>query len=136
MAHQDVPNQEGARRFVEQLAERLGASATVRVVYGEPVETQGKTVIPIARVAYGFGGGGGSGRAPGPEGAPGEQVGSGAGGGGGVKVDPIGVLEMTGEATRFVPIQEHRLVLPALGVGLVVGLLLGRRWAGCGKCSS
>lgn len=128
MDQQDVPNGEGARRFFEQLAKRLGASATVKVVYGDPVEAQGKTVIPVARVAYGFGAGWGAGRVPAPGGEAGGQVGSGTGGGGGVKVDPIGFVEVTGDTTRFVPIQENRFVLAALGVGLAVGLILGRRW--------
>jgi hypothetical protein len=51
-------------------------------------------------------------------------------------VDPIGFVEVTGDTTRFVPIQEHRFVLAALGVGLAAGLLLGRRWAGRSGCGT
>jgi uncharacterized spore protein YtfJ len=37
------------------LAESLRESAAVEKVYGEPVEAHGKTIIPVARIAYGLG---------------------------------------------------------------------------------
>lgn len=39
------------------VTERLQDSANARTVFGDPVERDGRTVIPVARVAYGFGGG-------------------------------------------------------------------------------
>ncbi len=41
-----------------RLAERLGATAAASAVFGTPVERNGVTVIPVARVRWGFGGGG------------------------------------------------------------------------------
>ena len=43
--------------FIENLATRLGQNASVKSVYGEPIVTDGKTIIPVAQVAFGFGGG-------------------------------------------------------------------------------
>ena len=37
------------------LAESLKESATIEKVYGEPIEAYGKTIIPVARIAYGLG---------------------------------------------------------------------------------
>ena len=42
------------------LVERLAEAGGVGSVYGDPVEHGDRTVIPVARVAWGFGGGGGS----------------------------------------------------------------------------
>ena len=47
----------------QTLIEPLSKSATVKSVYGEPITANGKTIIPVARIAYGFGGGSGKKRA-------------------------------------------------------------------------
>lgn len=41
-----------------RLARGLGANAAANSVFGTPVEREGVTVIPVARVRWGFGGGG------------------------------------------------------------------------------
>jgi uncharacterized spore protein YtfJ len=79
--------------LVATISERLKASADVKVVYGEPQVIEGKTIIPVAVASYGFGAGSGGG----PEG-------QGGGGGGGMRVKPVGVVEITAERTRFIPI--------------------------------
>ena len=76
--------------FTERLAERLGAAARASAVFGEPVEEQEVTVIPVARARWGFGGGSG--------GRDGEQ---GAGGGGGMFVSPVGYIELRAGEARF-----------------------------------
>ena len=50
-----------AADILQQIGESLGSSATVKAVFGEPVHAAGRTVIPVAKVAYGFGGGFGTG---------------------------------------------------------------------------
>lgn len=87
-------------RWLERLAERVGGHATVRAVFGNPIERGGLTVVPVARVRWGFGGGTGS-RIDAGEGSAG---GSGAGGGGGVTADPVGYLEMGAGRVVFQPI--------------------------------
>ena len=43
--------------ILQSVKERILA-ANVKSVYGEPIAAQGKTVIPVAKVMYGYGGGG------------------------------------------------------------------------------
>jgi len=79
------------------LADRVGSRAGVRAVFGDPVERDGITVIPVGRVRWGFGGGGGQG---GPEG----QQGEGSGGGGVVVASPAGYIEIAGGTATYRPI--------------------------------
>ena len=106
---------------VASLVDRLHESANVSSVYGEAIERSGKTIVPVARVAYGFGGGFGS-----ADEADGD-AGEGGGGGGGVSATPVGVLEITDDETRFVRYGQPRKWLGALALGVGIGLLVGRR---------
>src|SRR5262245_14951794 len=91
--------------FLGKLADRVGAHASVKAVFGEPIERDGMIVVPVAKVRWGFGGGAGSGPVmPGDEGAAGTASGSGQGGGGGVTADPIGWLEIGPDGAEFKPI--------------------------------
>lgn len=99
--------------LIERLAQQLGITAAARTVYGEPVERDGITVIPVARVRYGFGGGGGTNSAA-------EE---GSGGGAGVVVTPVGYIEIKQNATRFRPIRSSAASVVAVS-GLVAWLLL------------
>ena len=69
-------------------------------MFGEPVQQGGVTVIPVARVRWGFGGGGGRSDAA-PDGPA-----SGSGGGGGVAADPIGYVEIGSDGAAFRTIRE------------------------------
>jgi uncharacterized spore protein YtfJ len=48
------------KELIDSAVEHLHTSASVKTVYGEPVVIDGKTIIPVAKVAYGFGGGAGT----------------------------------------------------------------------------
>ncbi len=118
------------QRIVSELVERIKGSAKVEVVYGEPREIGDKTIIPVAVVAYGFGAGaGGGGAGPGGDGAIGS--GGGGGGGGGVRVHPVGVLEVTADETRQVPILDWTRIITTgltfVGLWMIVRALRGRR---------
>lgn len=89
-----------ADELLVRLAELIGAKAGVQAVFGEPTTRENLTVIPVARVRWGFGGGGGRADAP-PSGPA-----SGSGGGGGVAADPIGYLELGPDGSAFRPIRE------------------------------
>ena len=118
-------------RIVSELLERVKGSAKVEVVYGEQREIGEKTIIPVAVVAYGFaaGAGSGTGQAPGGNGPSGS--GGGGGGGGAVRVQPVGVLEVTPEDTRLVPVLDWTRIITTgltfLGLWLLVRALRGRR---------
>ena len=117
------------------IAELLERSLSIRHVYGEPVQHGDTTVIPVAKVAYGFGAGGGRGPGRGRPGAPDESSSTeekpaeaqGAGGGGGVRMTPVGALEIGPSGTRFVRFHPIAPLLGAAWLGLVVGWLLARR---------
>lgn len=113
--------------FVERLAERIGANVNVKAVFGEPIERDGVTVIPVAKVRWGFGGGAGSGPVAVGPGLPGNaatdsnagmQAGSGQGGGGAATADPIGWLEIGPDGAEFRPIVP---AMPSPGFLLAAG---------------
>ena len=83
------------QEIITSIADRLKASGDVKIAFGEPQVIEGKTIVAVASVAYGFGGGSGMGP---------QRQGEGHGGGGGLRVKPLGVLEITAERTRFVPV--------------------------------
>jgi hypothetical protein len=72
-------------KTLRTLGDHLQVGASVRNVYGDPVNIGGRTVIPIARVSYGFGAGG---RVGGNGDAESERGGS--GGGAGMTARPVG----------------------------------------------
>lgn len=96
----------------ESLAERLGRSAQAAAVFGQAVERDGVTVIPVARARWGMGGG--SGFRPGRED-------TGVGGGGGAVTSPVGYIEIRDGESSFKPIVELKVIL---GLGLAAGALL------------
>lgn len=110
-------------KILDRLGERIGTQATVKAVFGEPVERGDLTVIPVARVRWGLGGGSGSGPMQGREGNG--EVGSGTGAGGGAMSDPLGYLEVRPSGATFVPLSSPYMN-PALIVasGLALGFLI------------
>lgn len=97
----------------DDILTRVGDQLGIRRVFGEPIERDGITVVPVA-VAIG-GGGGGTG--------PDEQ---GSGGGLGGMVRGIGVYAISNGQVRFVPAIDTT-ALAAIGVILASVLLRGRR---------
>ncbi|MFB6154925.1 MAG: GerW family sporulation protein [Haloferacaceae archaeon] len=138
------------------VVESLRESASAETVYGDPIVTDDRTVVPVARVAYGFGGGFGTGGPVSDErdGGAGANVGverendrdesavtgadsdsdregsgtggSGGGMGGGVTATPVGVVEITASGTRVVRFGETRRLLTVAAAAGLFGLLLGR----------
>lgn len=106
--------------LLEWLAERIGGRARAEAVFGPPVEHGHVTVIPVARIRWGFGGGGGEDR----QGAGA----SGSGGGGGVAADPVGYIEVTDAGATFRPIGDAfanpaLILASALAAGIVLRAL-------------
>jgi uncharacterized spore protein YtfJ len=104
--------------FVERLGDRVGLNATMsaRAVFGDPVERDGITVIPVARVRWGFGGGAGAG---GDENVAGGEHGEGSGGGGGAMSSPLGFIEIANGTATFRPINDPVAMWPLLIVGSI-----------------
>ncbi|MFE5811871.1 spore germination protein GerW family protein [Streptomyces sp. NPDC056479] len=110
----DAPAAGATAVLLERLAEKLGGRASVTAVYGEPVTVDVLTVIPVAKVGFGFGGG--AGRM-----VEGAKAGDGGGGGGGVEARPLGYIEIRDGAATYKPIRDPwgDIVLP------LAALLLG-----------
>ena len=108
--------------LLERIGETVGQRAQVSTIFGEPVEREGVTVIPVAKARFGFGGGGGSGAREANEG-------SGGGGGGGVAVTPIGYIEVHDRSAAFkrisTPLDFLALVAAASLAASAVKRLLG-----------
>lgn len=121
----------GSTTVIDQIIDRVKNAARVELVYGESREMHGKTIIPVALVAYMFGGGEGSGTGPHHNGSGEARAGSGGGGGGMVRVLPVGVLEVTDYETRLVPIIDWTRIITtgitALGIWMALRTIFRRR---------
>ena len=101
----DTPIDEMIHRL-STIPEESGASAC----FGAPVERNGHTIIPVARVAFGYGAGFGRGTGTGPRhhgnGAEGseEGAGEGGGGGGGGSSTPVAIIDISSADVRIEPI--------------------------------
>jgi uncharacterized spore protein YtfJ len=111
-----------AHALLQSLKESILSQASVKAIYGEPIAAHGKTVIPVAKIMYGYGAGAGTGGV-GDTSARGE----GGGGGGGVRAIPVGVIEVSEQQTRFVPITDRKKLAGAVLAGIGLGMLLGWR---------
>jgi MYXO-CTERM domain-containing protein len=105
--------------------ERLQNAANVKSVFGDPIEAQGRTLVPVARVCYGFGAGQAN-RESGDDSSD-DSAKKGGGGGGGASARPLGVLEVTAEGTRFISAPGNGKLYGGIAVGVLLGLWLGRR---------
>ena len=99
--------------LLERLAQQIQVNANAKQVYGEPVERDGTTIIPVAKVQWGFGGGG---------------IGRGAaergGGGGGARAYPTGFIELRDGKAEFRPIQDPMATALIATAGLLAGMFL------------
>lgn len=77
--------------------QQIKDTANVRAAFGEPQVFDDKTIIPVAKVAYGMGLGFGSDEA---EDEP-IATGGAGGGGGGATSTPLGALVVTPDGVRF-----------------------------------
>jgi uncharacterized spore protein YtfJ len=112
-----------SQALLQSLKESILSQASVKAIYGEPISTHGKTVIPVAKIMYAYGAGAGTGGV-GDSSARGE----GGGGGGGVRAVPVGVIEIgDNQQTRFVPITDRKKLAGAILVGIGLGMWLGWR---------
>jgi len=112
------------QKYFESVQDKIVHSANVKTVFGDAITAQGKTIIPVARIRCGFGGGMGSGPS---RGADDQRFGQGGGGGGGVQAVPLGVIEVTDEGTRFVPVHDRKRLLVLSLVGFLAGYFWSRR---------
>lgn len=102
---------------LDRLVERVGGRASVKAVFGEPIQRGELTVVPVAKVRWAFGGGAGTG--------PAETEASGSGAGGGVMADPAGYLEIHGDEVRFRPVAMFPSPALVIAGGLTAAIVFG-----------
>lgn len=110
---------------VRPIFDKFSTARDVSLVYGDPIEMQGKTIIPVAKIRYsvGAGSGGGYGPVSGEEGQERQEEaagGHGEGAGGSFSVKPLGVYEVTEDKTVYRPLVPIELIvlLPLMMTGL------------------
>ncbi|HYG65109.1 MAG TPA: spore germination protein GerW family protein [Thermoanaerobaculia bacterium] len=108
----------GPITLFERLADHLSYTGRATTVFGEAIERDGVTVIPVAKAKWALGGGGGHRR-------PGNQ--EGMGGGGAVNVAPVGYIEIRNGESRFRPIWDPVTTFAAsVAAGAALVFLLSR----------
>ncbi|CAI7976797.1 conserved hypothetical protein [Frankia sp. Hr75.2] len=115
---------DAAAALLERVVDRIGARASVTAVFGEPVVREKVTVVPVARMAFGFGGGAG-------RGLHASHAGQGGGGGDGADTRPQGFIEITAAGAVFKPVRDPwtDVVLPLAGLAVLAAPGIARAWS-------
>jgi uncharacterized spore protein YtfJ len=96
---------------VDEMLTGARDAVTVKRVYGDPIEKNGVTLIPAAKVSGGGGGGG--------------DAENNAGGGFGISAKPMGAYVIKGDSVEWQPaIDVNRIVLGAQIVAIFFFLFL------------
>jgi uncharacterized spore protein YtfJ len=119
MAVETSERTELVNELLERIGQTVGRRAQASTVFGEPVQREGVTVVPVAKARFGFGGGGGAGSHEGDEG-------SGGGGGGGAAVSPIGFIEVRDSGAEFKRISAPTDLIPLVAAGAIAALTAKR----------
>lgn len=98
----------------DDILQQANESMTVKRVFGEPIEVDGVTVIPVARVSGGGGGGGSEGDA---------SAGGGSGFGYGLKAEPVGAYVVRQGELDWEPAQAGIDLNKAIISGSVVAVV-------------
>lgn len=110
----------------DTIGERIRLTAGTQTLFGEPLVVEGRTLIPVAKLRYGFGAGGGEIEREGKDGVEVEQ--GGGGGGAGVAATPMGFLVVTALGERFVPVRPATWQMAVVWLaGFAVGFVVARR---------
>jgi uncharacterized spore protein YtfJ len=105
------------RMDVQTILSQARDAMTVKRVFGEPIERNGVTVIPVATVAGGGGGGSGSSNEDGG--------GSGGGVGYGMRATPAGVYVIRGDDVDWEPALDlNRVILGGQIVAIVLFMVI------------
>jgi uncharacterized spore protein YtfJ len=108
----------GGTEILKNIGQTLSAEARVKNVFGEPVISGERTIIPVASVCHAFAGGGGG---------TAEGTTADGGGAGYLSAVPAGVIEISPEGTRYIPISSLNYKVALIAVGVGIGLFLGFR---------
>ena len=85
--------------LLKTITEEIADMVSTKTVIGEHIIVEGKTIIPVTKVSFGFGSGGGEGKKK-----AGEE-GTGGCGGGGASIQPVAFLVVTAEDVQVFSIK-------------------------------
>lgn len=105
------------KETVEEIMENMHET-NADMVFGKSRQDGTKTIIPVAKISYGWGGGGGKSKKTDKP----EETGSGFGMGIGIK--PIGYIEILRDKAKYKPILDYGAI--SIILSSVLGLLLLR----------
>jgi uncharacterized spore protein YtfJ len=127
----EVSSVTDAMDVIDLTMERFLDTASVDLVYGDPVEHGDTMIIPTAEILVGLGfgagyGGGGSGKQEDEEAGEGYGEGGGGGGGGRTFSRPVAIVVSSPEGVRVEPVVDvTKIALGALtAAGFMTGMLM------------
>ena len=82
--------------------EKIREMVDVNTIIGQPIQTDGMTLIPVSKLSFGFGTGGGE-SAP-SENKPGKENFFGGGSGAGVNISPVAFLIVKDDSVKLLPV--------------------------------
>ncbi|SHL07165.1 Sporulation protein YtfJ (Spore_YtfJ) [Pseudonocardia thermophila] len=112
---------------VSDLLSKARETMSAGRVFGEPIHSDGVTVIPVSRLSGGGGAGGGEQPAGGENGQP-EGRSSNSGGGFGLGVAPAGVFVIKDGNVSWQPAVDVNRIVVGAQIVAAVGLLVLRSW--------
>lgn len=95
--------------LIKTVTDKLAAMVETRTVVGQPITIEGRTVLPVTKVSFGFGSGGCEGKAK-------EKEGEGGGGCGGACIEPIAFLVISKDEVKLATIKGKGALSELIGL--------------------
>ncbi|HUW66531.1 MAG TPA: spore germination protein GerW family protein [Candidatus Nanoarchaeia archaeon] len=86
--------------MIKTITEEIAEMISTKTVVGDHITIDGRTIIPVTKVSFGFGSGGGEGK------KNGKDEGTGGGGGGGAVITPVAFLVITQDDIKLLTIKD------------------------------
>lgn len=123
----------------KQMRDAVQKGGGVKFSFGNPMSVGDISIIPVARVSFGFGGGGGGGKLPNfkkkkqseileenTEAESAEPTDFGGGGGGGVRTEPVGIYAIKDGRVKYYPVITLREMVGIFGFALLLLFRIGK----------
>lgn len=101
--------------YLSKIAQKIAQKNTEKLIYGSPVEAQGKNFIPVTKTVWNAGN---EKKHNAAKKSNGEAF---------YTSKPVGFLEVTQDGARFIPVRSNGLLMLAISAGVLAGWLLGRK---------
>lgn len=100
-------------KIVKTTTQELEKLVSTETIVGKPQTFEGKVIIPISKICFGFGAGGGSGAGGGKE-KDSQGSGEGGGSGAGGSVEPIAFIVIEKEKVNVYPLKSKGSISSAI----------------------